>query len=434
MYITSDTKCHFVILMLDNKARSRLVEYNYFWNKPLTLNYFDRAIYKEIKNYVPEKQIISLCGLRRVGKTTILMKIINDLLLNTDPKEIVYFSFDDSNDIEPLDILYSAKEITGKEPKYLIFDEVQKIKNWSDKIKIIYDTKKVKIFVSGSESLFLVKGVRESLAGRHFEFEIKGLTFLEYLIFKGKEKLAANVLLNELELKQELKNYILTAGFPELIDKTNEDFIRQYIKSSVIDKIIFMDLSQLYSIDNPQKLYAILEIIINNPGLLLDKTTLSQELGVHRLTISKYLNYLETAHLVKRVYNYSKNKLTSEKKQKKYYPTIISPILVQDKGDLFYTKIVEAVCINNTNSKYFWRDRSKAEVDLVLETDGLLPIEIKYTSDFKTNKGIFKFVKKFKSKKAIYVTKDIRREDQDKNTKTPIYFIPLYEFLLNYSK
>lgn len=422
------------MFMLDAKAKSRLLEYNYFWNKSLNLSYFDRTIYEKIKKYIPERQIISLCGLRRVGKTTILMKIISDLLLHVDPKEIVYFSFDDSSDIEPLDVLSGAKEITGKEPKYLIFDEVQKIKNWSDKIKIIYDTKKVKIFVSGSESLFLVKGVRESLAGRNFEFEIKGLTFLEYLRFKDKEKLVENILLNELELKQELRNYILTAGFPELIDKSDEDFIRQYIKSSVIDKIIFMDLSQLYSVDNPQNLSAILDIITNNPGLFLDNTTLSQELGIHRLTVSKYLNYLETAHLIKKVYNYSRNKLTSEKKQKKYYPTIISSILAYNKSDLFYTKIVETVCINNTNAKYFWRDKSKAEVDLVLEIENLLPVEIKYTSDFKTNKGIFKFIKKFESEKAIYVTKDIRREDQDKKTKTPIHFIPLYEFLLNYSK
>ena len=61
----------------------------------------------------------------------------------------------------------------------VIFDEIQKLPNWAEKVKLIYDTGKYKIFISGSESLSLRKGSRESLAGRIYEFEVKRLSFLE---------------------------------------------------------------------------------------------------------------------------------------------------------------------------------------------------------------------------------------------------------------
>jgi len=58
----------------------------------------------------------------------------------------------------------------------LLFDEIQKLGNWEEQVKRVYDNfKNIRLIVSGSESLFIRKKSRESLAGRFFEFKVKPL-------------------------------------------------------------------------------------------------------------------------------------------------------------------------------------------------------------------------------------------------------------------
>jgi len=172
--------------MVNEKVKRALNVLNPFWRAPFKVIYRERKIYPRIQRMIKEPQIISLCGLRRVGKTTILKKIIEDLITENSPDSILYFSFDDFQASELLDVIDAFVSIHNKEPKFLIFDEIQKLPNWAEKVKLIYDTGKYKVFISGSESLSLRKGSRESLAGRIYEFEVKGLDFLEYLSFVNK--------------------------------------------------------------------------------------------------------------------------------------------------------------------------------------------------------------------------------------------------------
>lgn len=414
--------------MLDEKVKRLLIEFNPFWKAPIKTEYKERLVYQKIKRLIKEPQIISLCGLRRVGKTTILEKIIDDLLKGHPADDLLYFSFDDFQDSELLEVIDAFKEIHGKEPKFLIFDEVQKLSNWAEKVKILYDTKKYKIFVSGSQSLFLRKGSRESLAGRIYEFEIKGLTFFEYLSFVGKAELAKKVHLYETELKKEFEKYSLTGGFPELIHKDDRALAKQYIKTAIVEKIVFVDMAKIYPIENPTQLISILEILIDNPGMIVDFFSLSQKLGISRQTLSKYFEYLEMAHLVVKLHNFSKNKITSEKRLKKYYPTFLSPALSEHQGEDYRGKLIETLCVLSTDAKFFWRDKYKDEVDIVLQkNDILMPVEIKYRYTPEQNKGLEKFCKKYRCKGAILVTRNIRKTMKHFAT---VRWLPAHEFLL----
>ncbi len=416
--------------MINENVKRLLLEFNPFWNAPFKTEYRERSIFEEIKKYIPEKQIIALCGLRRVGKTTLLEKIIKDLIQTHSPTDVLFFSFED-HDFSLFDLIDTFKSMHNKEPRFLFFDEVQKLPNWSDKVKILYDTKKYKIFVSGSESLFLVKGVRESLAGRIYEFEVTPLNFSEYLQFTNREKLIEKPKLYARELLVEFKKYLLNYGFPEIIDKEDPELIRKYIRNAIIEKIIFKDMKKVFTIDNPAKIADILEIIIDNPGMLVDFTSLSKELGISRQTLSTYFGYLEAAHLVVKIYNYSRNRITSEKRLKKFYPAICSPALSAKKEDSYYSKLVESACVIKSGAKYFWRDKFKDEVDIILlnKNKDPIPIEVKYRDNPKVNKGVEKFCKKYKCNEATVVTRDERRTEQN-NTK--IEFVPVTEFLLKY--
>lgn len=412
--------------MVNEKVKRALREFNPFWKTPVEIEYKDREVYGKLRKFIKEPQIVSLCGLRRVGKTTLLQKIIQDLLKENPTDSILYFSFDDFGDIELYEILDGFKEIHQKEPRFLIFDEIQKLPNWAEKVKIFYDTKKYKIFISGSESLFLRKGSRESLAGRIYEFEVKKLSFLEYLNFVGKGEMTKKPQLYDIELKIELSRYLLTGGFPELIGNNDKAMIRQYLKTAIIEKIVFKDMTKIYPIENPAQLIAILDILVDNPGMIVDFSSLSQELGISRQTLSKYFEYLEMAHLVVKLYNFSRNRITSEKSLKKFYPTFLSPVLIEESEERI-GKLIETTCVLATDTKFFWRDKYKDEVDIILQQGKeVVPIEIKYRNKPSQNKGLPKFCKKYKCKEAIIVTKDKRGKNED------IRFIPVYEFLLGF--
>lgn len=412
--------------MVNEKVKRALREFNPFWVSPTKLEYKDREIYGKLRKFIKEPQIVSLCGLRRVGKTTILQKIIQDLLKENPPDSILYFSFDDFQDLELFDVLDGFKEIHQKEPRFLIFDEIQKLSNWAERVKIFYDTKKYKIFISGSESLFLRKGSRESLAGRIYEFEVKKLSFVEYLNFVGKGEMVKKPQLYDMELKIELSRYLLGGGFPELIGNDDKAMIRQYLKTAIIEKIVFKDMAKIYPIENPTQLIAILDILVDNPGMIVDFSSLSQELGISRQTLSKYFEYLEMAHLVVKLYNFSRNRITSEKSLKKFYPTFLSPVLIEESEEKT-GKLIETTCVLATDAKFFWRDKYKDEVDIILQKDKeIIPIEVKYRNQPSQNKGLQKFCKKYKCKEAIVVTKDKRGKNED------VRFVPVYEFLLGF--
>ena len=421
-----------MVIVNNEKVKRLLVEHNPSWKGPDLGEYKDRAVYPGIWALIGEPQVVSLCGLRRVGKTSLMKMMIRDLAKKFPADSILYFSFDDFPGKELLDVIDAFEEMHGKKPHFLFFDEIQKVPNWAEKVKVLYDTSKCKIVVSGSESLFLLKGARESLAGRIFEFEIKGLTFGEYLDFAGKSAFAAKPGLYERELKAEFGKYLLTGGFPELVGKQDAGLVRQYIRTAVLEKIVFLDMARIYSIEDPSKLLSILEILISNPGMQVDYASLSFEQGISRQTISKYFDYLESAHLVSKLYNYSKNRSTSEKRLKKYYPTFLSPALAGEPGEAYEGKIIETACAIQTAARFFWRDKYKNEVDLVLLSDGLLlPVEVKYRANPRRGSGLEKFCKKYSCKEAIVVTRDARGASED-GYRTRL--VPAYEFFLKGAK
>ncbi|MFH0972272.1 MAG: ATP-binding protein [Candidatus Micrarchaeota archaeon] len=415
---------------INEKIRRLLLIYNPFWKSPLELKYKERRIYREIKDRLLDKQVISLCGLRRVGKTMILRKIISELISGHGADSVLYFSFDDFSQLELYEIIDEFESIHGHPPRFLVFDEVQKLANWAEKVKILYDAGKYKIFVSGSDSLFLRKGSRESLAGRILEYEVARLSFSEYLDFVEKGQLAKKPLLYQKELEKEFEKYLFTAGFPELVGDTRADFVRQYIQTAILEKILFIDMPRIYPIDDPQQLKSILEILADRPGMIVDVTSFSRELGISRQTLSKYLGCLEMAHLVIKLYNYSRNKSTSEKRLKKYYPNFLSPALLEGKDGAYYAQLVESCCAINTKAGFFWRDKYKNEVDLVLQERGeTIPVEVKFSRSHIDAPGISKFAAKFKCKQGYVLTRDMHKMGK---SGLEIEWLPVFEFLLKY--
>ena len=410
--------------MNEERIQEVLGKSNKWWGGAFKLEFKPREIYAEVQRFFPKRQIVALVGLRRTGKTTIMFKLIEDALLMMDKEHIIYFSFDEFKDIKLNDVVKSYERLLKKDTstgRYLfLFDEIQKIENWEEQLKRLYDENhNIKFIISGSESLFIRKKSRESLAGRMYEFNIKTLSFREYLKFKGKQ--FKNLQLHREEILREFHSFLICNGFPEIIAENKEDAAK-YVRENVIDRVIYQDIPQIVSIDDPAILSQIFRIILDDPGEIINMRELANELGIARQTVSLYIDYLEKSYLIRKLYNYSRNVRKTQRRFKKYYPTIITPDII-DKRELF-GKVFETALVNQLSAEFFWRDSFKNEVDII-QPESKMAIEIK-SGELKEKDliSLHKFIKKFKPAEAIVLSYHIKRKFGG------ISVIPFYEYLL----
>jgi len=407
-------------------------EFNPWWEGKFKLEYKEREVYLKIKRFLDMPQIIALTGLRRVGKSTIMLKIIEDWMSSGfNPQNIFLFSFDDSKDLSIRKVIEEYQRIKDKslnQEKFLfLFDEIQKIDNWQEQIKIIYDLykKNVKIIVSGSESLFIRKKFKESLAGRIFEFIIETLSFKEYIKFKNIKH--GSLELYKKEYFRLFEEYILTGGFPELCGIKDKDKIKMYIKEGIRDKVLYKDIPSLFKIDDISVLNSILENITENPGQIIELSSYSGEYHISRPTLSNYLMYLEDSFLIRKLYNYSHNKRKMERKLKKYYPALVSTNLIFNDNPLVKSKAFENVIVNQLKAEFFWRDPYKNEVDIILGNGKPMAIEVKY-GEIKDFHSLRRFMYLFNIHSSYIISKEQERKQKFNNIEISI--VPAWKWLL----
>jgi hypothetical protein len=449
--------------MLADKIKALIRDYNPWWDgKEIIVPPYKRYIFSVISDYLKPKQIITIVGLRRVGKTVIMKQIIKQLLMELQEKKEVnnlfYFLFDDLLTQNPTVleeiIEYFLKTIASEQGrKYIFLDEIQKVANWQDILKRFYDTREdLKFIVSGSASLNILQS-KESLAGRIFDIYLPILTYREFLEMNDIKIEKPNLSLSELRsvydanlhkkviLEQMLLDYLIRGPFPELAHEKNEEIIRNYIKSSVIEHILLGDIPLAYNVRRKDILYALLEYCCKETSNLLDLTSLANILGVNYQTIKEYLFYLKDAFLIDLLFNYSESIAKELRKNKKVHiahPAITIAILQYSKNNLLIEEIVskyiETVVFQHARLMAdrisFWRSPQKDEVDLVIETIPLLPIEVKYKNKVNSQDiaGLIKFLLKKNLTRGIIVTKDTLDEKEIKGVS--VLFVPTWLFLL----
>ena len=452
---------------MQERHKRILIKQNPLWEKKkFAVPEFKRDEFGIIADYIRYKQIIAIVGLRRVGKTVLLKQIIKQLSTHVNERNICYISFDDRDFqkyemAEDLINYFLELSNTGKK-RYLFLDEIQKVPNWNDLLKTVYEIEEnLKIVVSGSSAMEL-KRYKETLAGRILTFHLPVFSFREFLRYMKQEyEIGFNhdpeidfneIKFNEINFKHlfreydlkfltkkerylELFNtYLIKGAFPELLDIDDEEFIRRYLRESVINKVV-ADLSKQIDPNREDIAYELLRIFSKNTAGLFEMVTLSNTLNVNRNIVSNYVGLLEKSFLIKISYNYTKSVIKKARLSKKAYiahPSIPISLLdypvdiIQMEGyDMGH--LVESVIVNHLEKTSFWRTPQKDEVDIVIKRNNeVIPIEIKYKNQItkKDLKGIVKFMKKFKVKRGIIVTKDVLKEEND------ILYMPAWLFLL----
>ena len=304
----------------------------------------------------------------------------------------MYFPFDlEREDLEKIIKIYEEKILRGRirnQKIFLFLDEIHKLKDWENKIKVLYDLNlKIKLVLSGSASLNLMRQSRESLAGRVRYNYLPPLTFREFIEFSGNRipdredyeihRRKLNILLNEFVLR----------GFPETLKMTDKK-AKEYVRELVVERIIYRDISESFRIEDVEIIRILAEYIFENPGVILNVDALSRDLKRHKKTIRNALNYLELSLLIKRVSNLRKSYLSTSRKNKKGYPLHAS-LSTSDNED----KNLETLIRSEINAEHYWRE-GRYEVDFVKKEDRkIIPVEVKNKE--KLDKNDFKSISKF---------------------------------------
>ncbi|MBI2548013.1 ATP-binding protein [Candidatus Woesearchaeota archaeon] len=364
---------------------------------------YKRSFFDKIQEYKKYKQIIILTGLRRVGKTTLIYQTIKSLLSEIDPKRIFYFNFDKEID-DLVELFENYKELTGvdykKEKIFVFFDEITKFKKWAGELKLIYDSSpNIKFCVSSSSSINLEEEAVKNLAGRYFLMNITPLSFKEFLELTGKQKLVENHRLYAREIKKEFFSYLLKS-FPETVSWDNELVIKDYLKTTIIDKIIRLDLPERFSNINKELLSKLVELFYKEPGFYLDYDNLSKNLRISKNTLYKHIFYLEFCYLIRIVKNFRPSTLSTSRKLQRVYPYWWNLAYCYGENN---DKILESFVVSTINGKHYWRYLEK-EIDfLKIEGRNILPIEVKNKENVEDRdlNALKLFMKKYKIKRSL---------------------------------
>lgn len=293
---------------------------NPWWSKGKIDPYFQRmkprAYFNLFQLLVTQRSVkrsVVLMGPRRVGKTVMLFQSIQALIdQGVRPKNICYLSLEtpiySGLGLEYLlNFFLDINAHDQTEELYVYFDEVQYLKDWEIHLKSLVDSyHQIKFIVSGSAAAALKLKSQESGAGRFTDFVLPPLTFYEYLVLIGEDALieedvvAGETHYHNLEaLNERFVDYINYGGYPEV--SLSEEIRRdpgRYIRSDIIDKVLLRDLPSLYGIQDVQELNSLFTYIAWNSGSETSIDKLSQNSGVAKNTIIKYLGYLEAAFLI----------------------------------------------------------------------------------------------------------------------------------------
>lgn len=287
---------------------------------------YERSIMDQI-NW--DARLIAVRGARGVGKTTMLLQHIKKEY-GTNPQIALYASLDHLY-FTNHSLLELAEEFHTKGGQCLCLDEVHKYNGWSREIKNIYDGfPDLKIVFTGS-SLLNILNAEADLSRRCVSYDMQGLSFREYLLFKENLTLPrfalGEVFDSPLETSQKVvseckplkyfSNYLREGYYPYFLEP-NIDYLTQVQK--VVNLILEIELPQLSNVEiaNVRKMRSLLSVVSSGVPFAVDISKMAQMAELNRNTIISYLAHLNRARLLNLLYSDALNLKRMQKPDKIY--------------------------------------------------------------------------------------------------------------------
>lgn len=289
-----------------------------------------------------DEKLIGIKGARGTGKTTLILQYLKRK--KEEGFQVAYFSIDELFFLEN-SLVDTAKTFYQNGGKVLALDEVHKYPGWSRELKNLHDRySDLQIIFSGS-SIIDISKVEGDISRRAIIYELHGLSFREYLLFRKHLDLPLLNLDQVLSSSNDLrsffpddfkplsffKEYLVAGYFP--FSSTSEELYFQKLRQ-MIRTIVEYDMAEIkgFDIRNGKKLLQLLYIVAQQVPFKPNLSSLANKTSIHRNSLSLYLQYLAEARLIDLL-----------------YPEGISASTLQKPEKIF---------INNTNYLYALAEKS----------------------------------------------------------------------------
>ena len=396
-----------------------------------------RPVFDTLQTFLkePPRYINIVLGPRQVGKTTMVREIFKSLdqatfVATDNPSDIPTSTLTAPNLIGSAPtaewivhhwIAARTKAKTTQKPCYLAIDEIQKIPNWSNLIKGLWDEDRahdtpLHIVLLGSSPWLMQRGLSESLAGRYETIPVTHWSYSEM----------------QEAFNFSLEDYIYFGGYPGAPAIQDETRWRRYIRDAIISPIIEKDILETTQINKPALLKNLFELGCGHYSgqiIALDKIMGNLQDAGNVTTLAHYLDLLSHAKLLVGIQNQNgpiPRKRSSKPKLNTYNTALMSALnphtFTEAKQDgAYWGHLFEScagahilnTCPDDGQVNYFRESKGNHEVDFVITKDkDHLAIEVKSGKPGKANSGLALFKQKYPDAKTMVVSKqDIPLQD-----------------------
>lgn len=279
---------------------------------------------KTIEPFIDSPLVKILAGVRRCGKSTILVMIAKELKSRGVSADNIIERRYNEMDLDG----YTAKDmyddlknvISGKERCYLLLDELQEINGWEKAVNDLLESQNVDIYVTGSNSKLMSSEISTYLTGRYVLIPVYTLSLREYMTFKNKELSQARDVFDE---------YVQYGGFP-IIGISSFDTRSAYqVVEGIYASVITRDISKRHKIRNKELFDRVVRYVIENVGMTFSANTIvkflkSENRSLSIETIYNYLKWLSEAFIIYPCKRYDIQGKAILKTQEKYYLSDVS--------------------------------------------------------------------------------------------------------------
>lgn len=273
-----------------------LYQYNRWWEEPFRLSgvYRRERYIGYLRDHLRAGRVVLVTGLRRVGKTTLMRLLVEDLIgAGADPRTILYVSADDYllREHSLLDVVDSFRRIQ-KLPVdrgvILLFDEVASKADFQQQLKTLVDRDNCSV-VASSSSASLLNDNGGLLTGRSTTLEVQPLSFAEYLEFRDITIPRRDRRL----LDGYFREYVRAGGLPEHAASPDREYLM-----TLVDDIIQKDITAFHGLRDHQLLRDYFTLLMERSGKQVSINKMANILKLSPDTARRYLNFFQETYLV----------------------------------------------------------------------------------------------------------------------------------------
>ena len=359
---------------------------------------FER-IEREVDLPVQPELIITVPGVRRAGKSSLLMLTVNKLLASGVKREqILWVNFDDERldrmPTEELDeVLQAYREMYPEielKDVYMFFDEIQNIDGWDLFVLRVFKSYCRNVYVTGSNAKLLSSEISTALRGWTLDYEMLPLSFREFCRFKGID---AHSYLESDKAKRyaAMEEYIHGGGFPKVVLSADKS-MKLRLLQGYFNTMLFRDLAERHAIKNIEALRYFLKRVMQNLTKTTSINAIVNDMRSNGVSVSKddlynWADWAVEAYLFVRYPKYSRSLVKENQSLRKYYvidtgmrQAVLMP-QSEDKGKLLENIVaLELFRRRGADRKMFYWQEGR-ECDFVVQHEDYVEELIQVTWD-----------------------------------------------------